>query len=424
MVKYLKNKFNKNISIYNLIIVFAVSILFVSFITNDKGSFNLLFMINLIISLIMIFKAKISYLSVKNIIVTYTLFPFFMNYNYDLYYGIFGNIDFSFYLIAVQIVLLYNLIWLFILFNTRILEKEKQLLKININIPKKIIYLFLLLAVITTIIRFPSLPFGTYSDRFTSLLPGNFWNHLTILLLVFCLPKLKSNKLVQLVYLFVIIWFLGHYERVDIIGLVLVCTIYFIYNNSIKITFKNIVCLLAFVILLFTSFLIIEDLRTDKKFSIQQLLTKVFVNSTASDVAYVYGCSLDYLDNNELLYGSTYAGYLLEIIPEYNYKNSTINIINDNYYTVGGNFILDEPLINFGIIGIFIFSLVEYILLSLILSKNNKYNFYILAILIFSVFRIVWYGLSYIENTILILLPVFYFVIHILKSKVVLINDK
>ena len=116
-----------------------------------------------------------------------------------------------------------NFIWILIFTNTNIIELEKnKMIKSNYQLNDFFVFFLCICAIFSILIAFPRLPFVKVADisgRFSALLPGNAWNHITIVCLILLIPSFKKNKLTKLTYLFCIFWFLSHYERVDIIGL-------------------------------------------------------------------------------------------------------------------------------------------------------------------------------------------------------------
>lgn len=382
--------------------LFLVILIIIALVCWPLKELNIYFCLSTILIILTLIKCKFSFFSLKSLIIYYSLFPFFFKYNFNISYGLFGKSNTNNYFIAVVAIFIYLFCWYFIYQNTKILEYEKNKYINKINFDKKIYKLFALMAIIVTLVRFPTLPFFKNYDRFVSLLPGNGWNHVVMILLAFSIPKLKESKFIQFSFLFVFIWFLGHYERVDCIGLIFLLLM--IYFNNIKIDMKKIIVSIVGICILFFGLTSIEFIRVDNKFDFKTLVTKIFVNSTASDVDYTYDRAIEY-SNKKLEYGKTYLKYGVEIIPMVEYKDSSINILNKKYSTVGGEFILNEPIMNFGLVGVLMFFIIEFLIMYNILKINNNYSTYFVYTLIFSVFRIVWYGVSYIETTILWYIP-------------------
>lgn len=391
----MKNSLKEN----NLILIILILL---ALVLSPLKSFNIYFVLSTILIVLTLKKCKFSFFSLKSIIIYYSLFPFFFKHNFNIFYGLFSNSNTDNYLIAVIAIFIYLLCWYFIYQNTNILSFEKEKLIKKFNYSNNLCKIFAFMAVITTLVRFPTLPFLENYDRFVSLLPGNGWNHIVMILLVFSIPKLKHSKFIQFTFIFVLVWFFGHYERVDCIGLILLLLLLF-FNNT-KINVKKIAVCIIGIVILFLGLTSIEFIRVGSNFDFRTLVSKIFVNSTASDVDYTYDRAIEY-SNKKLEYGKTYLKYVVETIPMIDYKDSSELILNRNYRTVGGEFILNEPIMNFGFSGIIVFFIVEFLIIYNILKMNNSYSVYFLYVLTFSVFRIVWYGISYVETALLWYVP-------------------
>ena len=72
---------------------------------------------------------------------------------------------------------------------------------------------------------------------------------------------------------------------------------------------------------------------------------------------------------------------------------------------------------NFGLSGILLFILLEFIILMIIFKINNGYSICAYYVIVFSVFRIVWYGISYVETTLIIYVPFILIMNNILKKR-------
>lgn len=402
-------KYDIKSNYYGSIFLLIIAVLFAIF-----RNPNIFFFANVIILIVTLLKCRLSFFSLKTIIVFYTLLPFFFKYNFNYVYGIFQNTNSLYYLLINLVLFLYLFFWLFIYFNTEILNFEKEKYINKIDIKKSHAVFFAAMAIIVTLIRFPSLPFLKEYNRFVSLLPGNGWNHVVMILLAFSIPKLKESNFIKFAFLFVIVWFFGHYERVDCLGIICLLTIIFLSN--VKLNFKKIFITVITFIFLFFLLNVIESVRMGNSINLSNIFTKVLVQSTASDVGYTFDRAIDYTKKNDLLYGSTYLKYIKETVPMLEYKNSSINILNDEYYTVGGEFILNEPYMNFGILGIIVFSIIEFIYMYYLFKSKHIYSTFALYTLVFSVFRIVWYGISYVETALIWYIPLILLFIKILNK--------
>ena len=156
----------------------------------------------------------------------------------------------------------------------------------------------------------------------------------------------------------------------------------------------------------------------DSSFSMQNIIKKVLVQSTATDVAFSYNCAIDFCKYEPLLLGKTYFKYIIEIIPLIDSSSYEVGtILQQKYGTPGGNFILNEPMINFGVIGVIIYAVLEFYLYDKLLSKKSKFRYYIYAFFIFTTFRTTWYGWMFVEKALIYFIPILYFIVYRIDKK-------
>lgn len=379
-----------------------------------------IFIANMILMLLIIIKAKFSYFSMKTILINYVLVAVCFQYLTGTSYGILENspIDLHFFEINI-LIYSYNLVTYLWIKLTNILEKEKEILRNNVYIGKISTYLLCILAIATSIIAFPGLPFDKeYTfNRFSGLLPGNAWNHIAIVALLFLLPNLRKKNIVKLTYLFVIFWFLSHYERVDVIGLILFCFIYVLARKK-KINIKTYVGIGLIGIITLFGMIYIGEARVNNSnnMSLSDIFRKVLVQNTAADVGYVFNSSIEFVKNEELLKGKTYSTYILKLVPFLDSDLRCDKILNKMYAAPGGEFILSEPIMNFGFWGAIVFQIIEFTIYTIILSKNTNYRFFLYSFLIMTVFRTTWYGWIYIEKAVVYFIPIMYFITKFLDN--------
>ena len=374
-------------------------------------------MLNIIIVLLIVAKAKCSYFSVKTLILNYILSPIFFQFNYGKSYGILNaNYITLHYTEIAMIMLVYNLITYLLIINTDILKKEKEMLNFKTNTSNLFAIICSIIAIIFSIIALPYLPFQNFDEvtRFGALLPGRAWNHLAIIALIFAYPELKDSNVVKIAYAFTIFWFLSHYERVDIVGLILLIAILLLVNKIDKISIKKIIIYSFIALCILIILLKIGEVRMNHGTHIN-IIEKIFLQNTASDIGYVFNSSIDYAMNNEKLLGKTYYTYLVEAIPMLETNERVELILQRMYNSPGGSYLFSEPIMNFGILGVFVFVLLECIIFSWILNKQNEFKFYIYCFFIATVFRSCWYGLNYLETGLLYFIPLMYFMKHIIQ---------
>ena len=414
-----KNKLLKNLPLF--IINFFIIVFYLLFI-----NYNIILIGNIVLTFFIVLKSKFSLFSIKAILIIYVLIAIAFQYNTGISYGLlqmdlyplkYGIINVSIYL--------YLIILYFFITNTDILDSERK--KINKKVFNNNFFIFIccITAIAFSIVAFPSLNFTFGSGvRFNSLLPGNAWNHVVVISLIMILPNLKDNKLVKLTYLFCIFWFLIHSERVDMIGVIFLVFVYFSNKIDIKKLNKKLknINKIILLILIVLVFVIIGEVRSGRKIdlSFEYLCNKILIQNTAADVGYVYNVSIIETENNGYNYGETYLNYIYEIIPFIKSNYDASSYLRSNYSTAGGIFILSEPYMAFGLIGVIIFAIIEFIILNIILKKDGNYTYYIYLYLLATPFRVCWYGLVYIEKGIIYIIPLMLILRKILKKRIVL----
>lgn len=408
-MKKIKKIYNENFKMINIVAIIIIAI--IAYILKKP---NIIFALNILIVLLVAGKAKFSYFTMKIVIINYVLIAVFFQYTTGKSYGILEHSSISLHYMEMNIlILIYNIITYLWINYTNILEKENELLKSNIYIGRISIIFCCLVAITTSIIAFPGIPFDKkyVINRFSGLLPGSAWNHITMVTLLFLLPSFKKSNITKATYAFVIFWFLSHYERVDIIGLLLFCIVYVLARKkSIKAKNYIIIGLVGSIILLTMVYIGEARVKNDKSITIKDVFKKTLIQNTATDIGYVFNTSIEFVKNEELLKGKTYSTYILKLIPLIDSKWTCEKILNKEYMAPGGEFILSEPIMNFGFIGAIIFQLIEFGIYTVILSKKTKYRFFVYSFLMMTVFRTTWYGWVYIEKAIVYFIPIMYII--------------
>lgn len=415
----------KNRMVYLITIFSTLLFILIYLLTRSE---NVLFFANLFLCGIICYKAKFSIFSLKSILINYVLISVFFQYNTGESYGILqlGLIELH-YMEMMLLSLVYNFIMYMFIEISNIVKFEKQKITMKSFVSLLSSYACSIIAIISTIIAFPSIPFlQEYNDRFQALLPGNAWNHLTIISLILAYPKLNKSLFVKFAYLFCFVWFLLHGERVDMLGLAVfilfVSVAKKIYSKNkaknqskLKIYFK---CALIIIPLVFGLVFIGEIRGGSKDLNIGKLARKILIQNTAADIGYVYNSSIHYVENEGYLYGKTYLNYIVETIPLLNGKNEAAMILNKKYYTPGGILILSEPYMNFGIIGLIIFEIIELYIIYWLIKSKKEYTYFVYLFLIVTSFRTSWYGLKYIQTGMIYIMPILYLMIKFIDKKV------
>ena len=401
-------------------ILLAIVFLFIYF--NSKN-IVLLFILNVVLVAEIIFKCKISLFSLKSLIINYILFPLLYQYIYGESYGLLElNSSYIHYSMFLLSIFLYNITTFLFLNFSSFKTEELHKLKITYKIKDNSILLLCIFTIICCLIAFPTIPFSyNAAHRFDALLPGNAWNHMVLICLIFLLGNLKTNKIVVFTYLFSCFWFLSHYERVDMLGLISLLLLIYFANNNIKLHLVKMIKMGVVVVVLFIIMINVGYNRGGYK--ADNILKNVFVQSTAADIAYVYNISLDYNMNNDLLYGNSYKQLIVESIPLLNYKNSIPRILEAEYVFPGGEYLLSAPVMNFGLLFIPIFAIFENLILTKIIKSKNNYLYIVYLFIVASSFRINWYGLTYIETGLLYIIPLLLFIYRNFFSSLVFDGD-
>lgn len=401
-----------------LIIFFILNTLsfFNFFITSNS---NIIFFCLWIMCFLIIVKAKFSLFSSTAVIVSYITIPVYFQENYGHSYGILELNTIPLYSkeIYLLILLFLDIIWLFVQLS-KILAREKKLYRYDYNVTNLVFYLSCVGSIFFAIVAFPRFPFvESNDDRFSMLLPGHAWNHLALVFMLICTTRFMKSHLARISIAFTIFWFLSHGERVDMIGYFLGVVIY--YFNKHKIKTSDIIILLLIGLFVVISFNLIGFRRQSQQANISNIVYNLIVQKTAADLAYVFNSSIHLAYTSKLYYGLTYSTYLFNLIPMASTPYLPEAILQKAYNTAGGEFILCEPVINFGLYGILLFELFEIFLLYLLLSEENTRFFRsILMFIVFTQFRILWYGRTYIMTSIFGFIPILLFLNYLLSSKV------
>ena len=395
-----------NFILFLILILFGLSALF-------GIKINFLFLLILLEFLLIIIKCKFSFFSIKHMCVNYIALALFYQYNFGSSYGILEytsmNIMYEKILLSIFI---YNYIWLLIFNNSNILDLENRKIK-NSNYKLNEFYevLLCIISVCSVLIAFPRMPFlkvSTISERFSALLPGNAWNHLSIIAMILLFPSLKKKRIVKFVYLFNIFWFISHYERVDVIGLIFGLIFIYVLKSNIKINISKFLKVGLPILALVVAMIITGELRNNKSFdfSVQNITKKILVQSTSADEAYIFNLAIKYNSDNGNMLLKPYISYIFNAVPLLDYDGDITTILKNTYIGhPGGEYLLSAPYMSLGLLGISIFSIVEYIILYFLAKSKSLLSYLWYIFIMCTAFRIVWYGISYIEMGFIYIIP-------------------
>lgn len=404
---------NKFINIMLVFCLFIVSLFLC------KDNIYVLFLIDMFLLFLIVYKAQFSLITIWAIVPNYTLMCVFYYYVTDIAYGKLAFIHNLQYNKMCELLILYNCVLVLFTYFSSFLDYEKGIYEKDIKIDNISANICALLAVVMAYIAFPSFNFTfDNTNRFNALLPGHFWNHFSVILLIFSVGNLKKSRLVRICYCVVIMWFLLHSERVDILGLILFLLIRYCSKKKYQFSLKTMSIVSCVCIAIFLLFIYIGNIRAGEQFvvSTSGFMQSFFTQSTASDLGHVFNGTLEYVDQKGLLYGETYITYLQGIIPMLEQPLRAGHIIESYYHTAGGELILTEPYLNFGFLGIVIIIPIYVCMVLKIIRKNSMYNRIVFYFLTVAAIRYLWYGLTYIETGIIYLIPLTYFGVTFLEK--------
>ena len=392
-----------------LLLLSSMLLLYVIF---DFG-INFMFVTILIEFICICIKCKLSFFTVKHLCVNYIVLALYYQFNFNMSYGIleYTSMPILYKNMLVGIAL-YNLIWLFIFYKTNIIEYEENKIRYsNYSLNGYFVLLLCAISISSVIIAFPRLPFvkvSSISERFAALLPGNAWNHIAVISMIMVFPAFKKSITVKGTYIFNIFWFISHYERVDVIGLVFGLLIVYYVKTNAKI---NIMKMMKFgipIIIIAVALTIIGDARNNKKYEISfpYIMNKLLVQSTSADEAFIYNLAVRYREEKGNLYIKPYVAYLYNSIPLLDYDEDITSILKSNYVGhPGGEYLLSLPYMSLGYVGIIFFAVLEYCILYAIINKKGILSYVWYLFILCTSFRIVWYGISYIEMGVIYIIP-------------------
>ena len=123
---------------------------------------------------------------------------------------------------------------------------------------------------------------------------------------------------------------------------------------------------------------------------------------------HVFNTAFEYADNIGFAYGETYLNYIYKVIPGLGNDLDYSNILNSYIANPGGGYFLSEPYMNFGYMGVTLFSTIFLGCIYWMVKTNNRYTYLMYACLVAASFRLMWYGLIYIHKSFIMIIPVFF----------------
>lgn len=309
---------------------------------------------------------------------------------------------------------------------TKIVNQEKQLYEIDLNISFSISLMLVILSSVIIILVFPSFPTFTtnllirrtqgLSSFYGLVLFSLFLSSLTV-------DQSYKHKILYIFYAFIIFWSFGHTERVEVLGFLSYVVLKSINYYRAKIDFKAYKRLrrkfYIIIILVLISAMYIGLTRTDRSahISVSDLFNNFLVQGTAGDVTYIFNCATDLWKNGHAVHGITYIDYILRLIPGFNSMYSSEKMLHAFYPdTMGGQLFYAEAMMNFGIIGTIIMNLEFFIVMKLIVFRKTMFRAYFIIPIIIEVYRTAYYGRASWLLACCVEVPIIYFGIWILRK--------
>lgn len=352
--------------------------------------------------------AKLSIFSIFTTLINFCLIQEYVSYVGTEVYGLLEMMNVPRYFFELFVcVYVFNIFMYIVITNTNCLKCESELFKEKMDVGYGMSIALAMLAVIITLLIFPSMPsISSFSSegRFNNgIISFAGWSCLPFFFLAIALMNKKSTKFVLPMTLFVVCWFIFHGERVDSIGFMTLFAIKYYNEHSGKgALIKEIICAFMVLVLLVA----VGMLRSGvNNISFGDLVHSLFIQPTACDVTYVFNCAVDMTKKGLSFHGITYLSYIINCVPLLPDSYSFQSNIHEYYYTAGGGLFFAEPVANFGIGFACVFSCIYIVFLALVVKKQSRYHYMVYAALCITIFRSAWYGLNYPIITILYFAP-------------------
>lgn len=363
---------------------------------------------SLFIFAVIFYEAKFSFFTIISFLLVFTFLQVWVQ---DLYGNAYGMIQNAHYKIPLYVsihltcMLTFFDTLLFFIFFTDIIKNEKRIYCKKITLNSVTTVVFILAAIILVIALFPSVPNFVLSNRRTQGISGTYGFVVVCLLLTsLTVDTSFEHKQLWVAYVFIVFWFLGHGERVDVLGFVS----YFIlklfnrnndknegqrHKDGMKDFLKRFkLYIILFIFLMFCIWIGVYRTGNGSKFNFFDILQKMFVQATAGDVVYVYECSVDMWMKGNLTHGITYLDWLAQFIPGASTPYMAGVYIRQYYFTMGGGFFFFEPMMNFGMVGVLVTNIVFCCWYWFVTKKPSIIRCMAFIPMVIEVFRTAWYG--------------------------------
>lgn len=336
--------------------------------------------------------------------------PYFNNF--------FGMVDRYGLLILMSTYRLYFVVALVVVFfNVRISRFERGAIErfavFCQGMPILVLEVFALLAMLSAFIYKPNLQLGyAYGTGMTNLLPGNAWNVLAVVFYCYLIFGRKP-ALVKLALVFVPLWFLLNYARVELLGLFI---LYAYYARLQQFNAVQRTVFAASAGLVGVLFIVIGAVRGKGWSNLSSLsvdvLNSILNYSTVQDVIYAACAAVQYVYNTGYHY--TVLNTWLYAIPSfflpYDITPGSL-LVSQALKTNNGLLISGEGMLNGGVYGVFLVAavvLAAFALTHLLFRSSTYLTVSIYIITLCSLPRLVWYGFDFYIKNLYFILPLTY----------------
>lgn len=309
---------------------------------------------------------------------------------------------------------------------TDVLSNEKKMYTNLIELNRRVAYLFAFGALLLVILSYPSIPtISGMLRRNEGMIQSSRFVQIAMFLLALTYDSLKKYKDILLVWIISLIWVLFHGDRVIVFGFLIYCALKYLNSqshvNSHVSRIKNLMVkykkmLLVVVVAVCVAILGIRLQLSRSGYSTQNLnlitiMNSILIQGTACDVVYVFNCATDLWKHGNLLNGYTLLQYIVCWVPFLPNPYYPASVIMKYYTTLGGGLFFAEPMMNFGIIGTFLFSVVFLFFVCVVLNNPSRFKSFFWIPFVITIFRMTWYlGLDSWVTMSIYIAPILYYI--------------
>lgn len=315
--------------------------------------------------------------------------------------------------------MLFFIIELAVFTITNVLENEKKLYNVKLGISVNVSLLYALISLMLVIFSYPTLPtINANLSRNDGFISSALFVPIALLILASTYENVKRSNLLRVLWIANIIWILFHGERVIVFGLIVYVFLKYMNDiNTDKGKFKEYfgnrkiwVAIIATIIVLLLG-IRIQVTRMGGTFALSTVVELLVKQGTAADVVHVFNCATHMWKSGGGLGGYTYLQYLTCWIPFLEDNYSPAVFMMKKYNTLGGGLFFAEPMMNNGLLGSFVYSLIFILLLVWVFNKQSRYKAYVTIPFVILLFRFTWYAslAGWVSLTVYVV-PVLYFV--------------